>query len=394
MAMSPDSPTSFLWSPVSSMSWLLHAINGIRHPPKVVSISYGIEAIKLWMKGVTILCASGDDGAVSAAARQGDFALCFYDPLFPASSPYVVAVGATSGVENNEKEVVCSANTTSSITSGGGFSNNSKQPFDQTTHVNDYFIKANKDRHSPVPGYNINGRGYPDISMAGLNYLITIYGKYGGIAGTSASAPVAGGFISNINAARMALGKGPVGWINPALHKYANLFVNDITKGDITCANTVPFCAQGFHATIGWDPASGLGSLDYTKMQDVFIEFGDVTSITRSSSMASTEIPSSTPSFANPVNEPTIEPTRRKFHPNRLPTRRPKRTTSTPTSTPTSTSTITPTACTPTNIPTISPVHKPSKTPLRVPTVVTISRVEQLTAINRTINRKHLDLNK
>ena len=33
-------------------------------------------------------------------------------------------------------------------------------------------------------------------------------------------------------------------------------------------------------------------------------------------------------------------------------------------------------------------------TVLIVPTVVTISRKKQYTAINRTINRKHLDLNK
>ena len=77
-------------------------------PSLVYSISYGIEEvyvtaserdafetqiIKLAAVGVTIVAASGDDGAISNKVRTGG--ACRYAPIFPASSPYVTAVGAT-----------------------------------------------------------------------------------------------------------------------------------------------------------------------------------------------------------------------------------------------------------------------------------------------------------
>ena len=90
------------------------------------------------------------------------------------------------------------------------------------------------------------------------------------LSGTSASTPVVAGFISNINAARLTQGKGSVGWINPALYAAANAFVNDITSGNNKCDYNQRCCPQGFDAVPGWDPTTGLGSLDYTKMVSVF----------------------------------------------------------------------------------------------------------------------------
>lgn len=79
-------------------------------PPDVFSISYGAyeaaydtsylqsfdqEVIKLSMMGVTIFASSGDDGVAGYAVRNLP-ELCGYYPQFPASSPYVTAVGATN----------------------------------------------------------------------------------------------------------------------------------------------------------------------------------------------------------------------------------------------------------------------------------------------------------
>lgn len=79
--------------------------------PRVASISYGpsehdftvaelslfdVEAIKVSVMGVTIVASSGDDGANARSAR-GDPSKCGYTPQFPATSQYVLAVGATSG---------------------------------------------------------------------------------------------------------------------------------------------------------------------------------------------------------------------------------------------------------------------------------------------------------
>ena len=368
MSMSPGSPTSFQWLPDGLFAGM-RMLNDMNDPPKVISISYGlaeryismsdmdlfnIEAIKLCMKGVTIVSSAGNSGSIIT-----NVPLCQYDSIFPASSPYVVAVGATSGVENGEKEVVCSYNTTSRITSGGGFSSYYSQPLYQTKHVNDYFVKANIINRNPFPGYNRAGRAYPDISMAGLQYLVIVNKNYVAMSGTSASAPVAAGFFSNINAARMALGKGSVGWINPALYKYAESFVNDITEGNNISPGITLNCPHGFHTTTGWDPASGLGSMDYKKLQDVFVSLGKANEMTN-----------------YPTITPTVSPTRLKFHPARQPTFVPtKKPTFTPTQKPTFIPTQNPTF-TPTQNPTFTPTHIPTflSTPTQKPTFLSTQK--------------------
>lgn len=49
------------------------------------------------------------------------------------------------------------------------------------------------------------------INISGIN------GEFGLVFGTSASSPVVGSLITLINDARLAIGKGPVGFINPAV---------------------------------------------------------------------------------------------------------------------------------------------------------------------------------
>ena len=108
MASSPASPTTF-WHTDDTWSAWLKSVANTPKPPLVFSISYGqeenfmsdaekeafnTEAIKLSVMGVTIVAATGDDGAVGLdAGYHGD---CGYAAVFPASNPYVTAVGATS----------------------------------------------------------------------------------------------------------------------------------------------------------------------------------------------------------------------------------------------------------------------------------------------------------
>ena len=133
------------------------------------------------------------------------------------------------------------------------------------------------------------------------------------MSGTSASAPVAAAAFSNINAARMAIGKGSLGWVNPALYVHAASFVNDIVTGNNTCSATAPCCPHGFHATEGWDPATGLGTINYGKMEATFLALGAVVN-------KATGTPTPSPSTI----KPTMEPTERTPKPSRgKPTRRP-----------------------------------------------------------------------
>ena len=226
------------------------------------------------------------------------------------------------------KEVVCSSGTTGRITSGGGFSNAFPKQAWQASAVAGYFTTATAAGKSPFPGYNSNGRAYPDISVMGLNYLVMYGGSWVGMAGTSAACPVVAGFISNINAARMAIGKGSVGWINPALYAHSASFVNDIVTGNNKCSATAPCCPHGYEAVSGWDPASGLGSVDYAKMQAIFLTLGNVNAMSGSPTLKPTAAPTAMPTSA-PTRQPTIAPTvfvpsnRPTITPTRIPTSRP-----------------------------------------------------------------------
>ena len=108
IAMSPGSPTSYWWWHNEVATWLA-SLNYVVEVPLVLSFSYGSaeiytpkwehdlftrEAMKLSVRGVTILASSGDDGAPSWDARN-DPSKCAYRPLFPAGNPFVVSVGAT-----------------------------------------------------------------------------------------------------------------------------------------------------------------------------------------------------------------------------------------------------------------------------------------------------------
>jgi tripeptidyl-peptidase I len=109
IAMARGSPTTWWHKSGGLSSWLIEVSN-TETPPLVLSISYGADELtvtknefdlfdqqaqKLGVRGVTVLVASGDDGVHSSAARY-NAAKCGYNPDFPAGSPYVVAVGATS----------------------------------------------------------------------------------------------------------------------------------------------------------------------------------------------------------------------------------------------------------------------------------------------------------
>ena len=109
------------------------------------------------------------------------------------------------------------------------------------------------------------------------------------VAGTSASAPIFASLIAAVNDARIAAGKTPVGWINPAVrlfvciyhsrlgisslfdrpqlysHSFADSF-HDVTNG------TNPGCGrEGFRASPGWDPVSGLGTPNFERLRDNFL---------------------------------------------------------------------------------------------------------------------------
>ena len=137
------------------------------------------------------------------------------------------------GLEEGLSEVANQAQLGGRTTSGGGFSNKHATPSYQKKAVANYFALVNNTPYNPVPGYAINGRGYPDLALSGVSYIVTVGGDSLAFSGTSASTPGVAGIISLVNTARLTAGKSPVGWFNPVLYNYHDRFVKEIGRAHV-----------------------------------------------------------------------------------------------------------------------------------------------------------------
>ncbi|EMC94319.1 hypothetical protein BAUCODRAFT_111098 [Baudoinia panamericana UAMH 10762] len=279
---------------------------GVYNLTRILSISYGEaeadlpelyqqrqcnEWMKLALQGHTVLIASGDYGV---ASYPGDITpsgclsgegqnQTIYNPDFLSSCPYVTSVGATQLYANQtvlDPESVMQDNLgpgAELFASHGGFSNHYTAPAYQQPAINTYFSQhdpglpyyvanSNASNIGANGGvYNRAGRGIPDISANGAFFRaytdLVDYHYFG----TSLAAPLFASVLTLINEERTAVGKGPIGFINPVL--YANPgALHDITNG------SNPNCGSaGFHAVPGWDPATGLGTPNYPKLLSLFM---------------------------------------------------------------------------------------------------------------------------
>jgi len=213
------------------------AVFDVANAPSILSISYG-WAEMLWTRatlpliddlliaaalvGMSVFCASGDDGA------ELDWGDGRAHVLAPASSPFAIACGATKLVDGEE---------VAWQHSGGGFSENSAPP---PWHATD------------AGGKPLAGRGVPDV--AALNepgYLVYVDGVAVELGGTSAVAPVLAALTARIN---QRLGK-PAGFFAPLLYAYARRpGIDPPLFRDVTSGGNARYKA---HA--GWNPCTGLG---------------------------------------------------------------------------------------------------------------------------------------
>ena len=110
----------------------------------------------LGLRGVSILESTGDNGVGSACVKNDGTNGPAFDAQFPASCPYLTAVGGTQGYT---REVAW-------VHSAGGFSNYFPRPAYQDVAV-DYYLEhhmqqAMRERYEQFA--NLSGRAYPDIS--------------------------------------------------------------------------------------------------------------------------------------------------------------------------------------------------------------------------------------
>lgn len=284
LASNPKPPQS------NSMSW------GSIEQQQSTSVlsSFNTEAMKLGAIGVTVTISSGDDGvsnsncacsnssgsSVSSWTGAGSWTGQGYFPNFPASCPYVTALGATMGSGGyppavGGTELACQSQLGGVITSGGGFSTYYAQPSWQQSTVTAYFNGLTA-ATTPAAGYNKNGRGIPDMAMLGVYYQVVLGGQLISLFGTSCSSPVTAAMVSLINAARYVQGAGSIGFMNPTLYANPSKFT-DVTSGFNNCCaytgstpSQATCCQSGFNATAGWDPVTGLGSIQYNEFLSLF----------------------------------------------------------------------------------------------------------------------------
>jgi kumamolisin len=205
--------------------------------------------------GVTVCVSTGDDGS-EAQIKDGRAHV-----NFPATSPFVLAVGGTSLRRRRTSkgssvihETVWNDGPGSGT--GGGVSDYTPVPAWQSGIV----------PGSINPGH-FAGRAIPDVAAnadPATGYLTMSGGKFGIVGGTSASAPLWAALIARINAALGA----KTGNFNVLLYsKYGPADVlRDITLGD---NDTDGLLGGQFAAGPGWDACTGWGVPDGVKLLTV-----------------------------------------------------------------------------------------------------------------------------
>merc|ERR1711920_544339 len=181
-------------------------------------------------------------------------------PAWPASSPWVTAVGSTRFVNQKVGQPEMA---TDQFGSGGGFSDMFPSFKDQQSAVEHYF--KNAPQLPPDGSFSRGGRGTPDVAALGEGYQVVIHGQPVSVSGTSASAPMFAGLVSLLNEARLANNMSAMGYVNPWLYQHAESFT-DIVLGD-NLRGSGPFVwPLGFNCTKGWDPVTGIGTPQFDKM--------------------------------------------------------------------------------------------------------------------------------
>ncbi|KAJ6476116.1 subtilisin-like protein [Mycena sanguinolenta] len=260
---------------------------GIIPPPHTISISYAQDEVtisarsamrqcteyaKLGMMGTSVFYSSGDNGVagndgvcLNSTLQAVDNGTVF-NPSFPSTCPFVTSVGATqivAGNTVNDPETACEE----VIFSGGGFSNIFPMPSYQAEAVTSFL------KNHPPPythgEFNNSGkvRAFPDLSANGAFFVIGLDGEFEAVFGTSASAPTTASIFTMINDVRIAVGKKPVGFINPAIYSLPfKIAFNDITIGGNQGCGT-----PGFNSTTGWDPVTGVGTPNFELLSLLFL---------------------------------------------------------------------------------------------------------------------------
>jgi kumamolisin len=269
----PKASISVYFAHDTQKGWVDMLDRVIRDRPVVFSMSWGatedgrdwapaaIDAINERLQlaaalGITVCVSSGDDG--SSDEQTDGRAHC----AFPASSPFVLAVGGTQ-MEHQEGQLIervwhkkpgrrTPNRKRKSGATGGGVSTRFPRPKWQAVKV------------ASLNQGSIDGRVVPDVTaLSGPPwYAMVLNGKWTTGGGTSASAPLWAALIARINA---LLPKDKrQRFLTPQLYKASALgeplgkhVCRDVTIGHNA---SIPHPGKGYEACEGFDAASGWGT--------------------------------------------------------------------------------------------------------------------------------------
>jgi kumamolisin len=235
---------------------LTQAVHDTTNRPSIISVSWG-GAESSWTAqardalnaacedaatmGVSVVVAAGDNGA-SDGVSGGPLTVDF-----PASSAFVLGCGGTRLLLSGgaiQSEVVWNELAIGEGATGGGVSEAFPLPSFQSAA-----------KVPPAPNGFV-GRGVPDVAGdadPATGYSVLVDGSGTVIGGTSAVAPLWAALLARVN---QSLGVS-VGYLNPLLYSppAASTF-HDITTGN----------NDGYSAAPGWDPCTGWGSPDGSRL--------------------------------------------------------------------------------------------------------------------------------
>jgi kumamolisin len=207
---------------------------------------------------ITVLNASGDNGSAFNGKER---------VTYPASSPFVIAVGGTDlslnsnntrATEVYEDGGVTDPNFGSSWGSGGGFSTIFYAPNWQSGLQ---YQTYNSSTGAIGTLTNVIMRGVPDISAPMNRFAMYFNGNAISVGGTSAATPTMAGIMARLKALT------GVSMSSPAWNTL--FYANPSAFYDIISGNNATAVPQGYAARSGWDPVTGLGSINGGAIQTI-----------------------------------------------------------------------------------------------------------------------------
>jgi subtilase family serine protease len=207
-------------------------------------------------QNVTVLASSGDSGS-SNVEINGTTYYPFPTVGFPASSPFVTAIGGTSlfATESGNYQFEITWNG-----SGGGVSQQFSEP--QYQYLLPASVQQTLDNHRGIPDVAYNADPSTTILIY-FSFLGQNAAGYYSIGGTSEGSPQLAGIVADAN----QLAGHPLGFLNPKLYSLGasgrqSQFFHDITFGSNAINDGVP----GYSATVGWDFTTGWGTPNLGKL--------------------------------------------------------------------------------------------------------------------------------